>query len=120
MTIRFVKDAVDITIRSPRFPYRDVSDLRQFKGKTAGGTQIVQDNGAEEAVFVLHFVNLTDTMKDNLNTFWTDSANGAANTFSYFDPNANEFTVRWMDDLFDFREGPEGRWRGDMTLQDET
>ena len=120
MPVHFIKDATDHTIRSPLFPYRVGDDRGQFVGETAGGTDIIQGLRAAKKEFTLRFKNLTDTEKGNLYTFWTTTVDGASTTFTYTDPESNNFTVRWMNKTFGFQMDLKGRWSGEITLKDES
>ncbi len=117
MSVIFTKDATVKTVRDPLFPYRAEVDLRQAQGMTAGGTQIIQGLGSTVNQFTLRFRHLTDTMRDDLASFFETTVVGASTTFTYTDPEANDFTVRWMDKTFNFVQDLEGSWSGTITLQ---
>jgi len=120
MSVTFTKDATVVTVRSPLFPYRPEESLAQVKSYTEGGTLVVQDLGAGDAIILLSFRNLSTTERDNLYSFWKNTVDGASTTFTFTEPDASTFTARWMDDVFDFQMDTEGRWSGTITLRDES
>ena len=118
MTVRFVKGGTDFTVKNPLFPYRPVHNRFQFKGKTAGGTQIVQELATATDGYAFQFQNMSTTDRDNLFNLFKDDIDGAMSTFTFTDVAAVEHTARWMNG-WDFQMTSQGNWSGKITLQYE-
>lgn len=119
MTVRFVKGGTDFTVKNPLFPYEPTHDRMQFKGKTAGGTQVVQKLAVPLEGYIFQFHNMSPAERLNLFNFYKDDVDGAMATFTFTDVAAVEHTARWMDDTFDFQMVAQDRWSGQITLQYE-
>ena len=104
--------------KQPVFPAAEPVDYpEQLTGQTAGGTLYVQDKGTKRERFVLNFVRLTQTDKNNALIFF-NAVKKSFNTFEYEDRNQVLHSVRWMND-FDFQFVVEGRYSGTINLRKE-
>ena len=119
MSVTFTLGGTTYTVKSPYFPYMPVHDRMQVKGKTAGGTQIVQELAAAQDSYTFQFKNMTTAERDNLESFYKNTVDGAMTTFTFTDVAAAAHTARWMDDTFNFQMDSQGRWSGTVTLQYE-
>ena len=118
MSAIFTSGATVVTVRSPLFPFKVDHLHMQAKQFTEGGTLLVQELADPIEVMVFHFENLSDTERNNLYSFYNTTVDGAATAFTFTDPDAVDWTVKWMDDQFDFEMVSEGRWDGIVTLLD--
>jgi len=99
MPVTLTKDAVEITLKDPVYPFKTERVEAQVAYQTEGGTEIIDELGEPEEVRVYTFRNLSTTEKNNLESFRNNTISGMLETFTFDD--GTPVTVRWVDPKFD-------------------
>lgn len=117
--MQFTKGATTVEIdRGCLFPYRPEYSPFQAQLYTEGGDLLIQDLAAGQELTVYSFENLTTAQRNSLKSFYQNTINAGAETFTFVDVDGTEYSsARWMDSLFDFQMDTEGRWSGTITLK---
>ncbi len=103
----------------PEFPLDTPVDYsEQLTGETAGGTLYVQDKGPKRERFNLQFTLMSQTDRDNLETFF-NTVKKSFNVFEYEDGGAVLHSVRWMNE-FNIKKDRPGLYSGSVLLRKET
>jgi glutamate formiminotransferase len=99
MSVILTKNATEITIKDPVYPYKTEQIESQVEFSTEGGTQIIEELGEADEVRVYIFKHLTAAEKADLESFRKNTIEGMLNTFTFND--GTPVTVRWVDPKFD-------------------
>ena len=89
MSVTFTKDATTVTLPDPTPASRIATAKAQALGLTADATRYVYDKGGSTYSVELTFESLSDSEKDDLQSFFDTTVDGAKEMFTYTDPNAN-------------------------------
>lgn len=100
-----------------KFPIRSPLEALQATDRTAAGTLQVETFGAKRQRFELRFRNQPAAEYASLKSWFDTIANGAANSFTYTDPDAADHTVRLITNPFDFEETVAG-YNGTLLLEE--
>jgi hypothetical protein len=94
-------------------PYR----FRQPRDLSDGGDQYVYDKGVTEEIFELSWKTMKEEDWTVLDSFIRNVAEGAKNTFTYYDEDGNTHTVRLESEVVDFREIRNQLYKGTLKLR---
>ena len=90
-----------VQVKSYSYGWKKEKQYFQTEVYTEGGTFIGQELADPQETRVFTFNNLTDAEVADLESFHTDDINGKENSFTFTDTDSVQYTVRWVDDLFD-------------------
>ena len=103
------------------YPLDDTREKHQVRDRTAGGQLQVEDLGVPTIRQIpLNLVLLDQSTKAAILDLWDNFADGALNTFTYTDKDANNYTVRMLTNPYRFPEDPPGRYSGTLLLEVES
>ena len=98
----FTKGATTFDVKGYTYGWKDELVKYQTEEYTEGGDLISQELRDSESVKVFTFDHLTDTEIDNLRSFYDTDVNGKEFSFTFTDSDGStQYTMRWMDPLFD-------------------
>jgi len=89
----------------------------QATDRTAGGTLQVEDLGVDIHTRQLTFKSLPQADFDALRTWYDSICDGARNTFTYYDEDGNDYTVRMLTNPLDLEETYHQRFSGKLLLE---
>ena len=120
-TITLVKDAVTVTLPSPRPGYEAPLKIFQSRGRTAGGTPTIYDKGIKKWSVVLELEWVTQAQKDALDSFFHTTALGGVNDIVYNDHLGNAHTaLRFDQDTLPWKKMGNERWGVEISLSEFT
>jgi hypothetical protein len=118
MTPRFVLGTNVLNFsRGIRYPVSRPVEKIQVVDRTGSGSLQVEDLGATIRTFPLVFRGLPLADYQALITWHDSIANGAANTFTYYDEAGIARTVRLLTTKIDFQETSFQRFGGELLLE---
>lgn len=103
--------------RGLRFPVEKPHEKLQVTDRTAGGSLQVEDLGINIKTRLLVFKNLPQADYDALCNWFDVIANGAFNSFTYYDEDGQAMTVRMLTSPFNFPETSHQRFSGELLLE---
>ena len=103
--------------RGIRYPVEKPHEKLQITDRTAGGSLQVEDLGVDIKTRRLIFKNLPQADYDTLCTWFDTIANGALNSFTYYDEDGQAMTVRLLSSPFNFPETSYQRFAGELLLE---
>ena len=96
-------------------PYHTPVKKKQPVDYSNGGDPYIYNKGLTEYSFEAS-LRLTAAEKQALQAFYDNTADGKANPIYYADPDGNEYTVRIMNEEFDFQEEAYNKYTGKLKL----
>lgn len=99
--VTFTKDATTFDVKAYVYPAKTELMKFQTEEHTEGMTFIGQELANSIEVKVFTFRHLTGTEISNLKNFYDTVVNGKEKTWAFTDSDDTQYTVRWMDSLFD-------------------
>lgn len=99
------------------YPARRPLRKSQVLDRTAAGTLRVESYGVTVRTFPLRFFKITETDYDNLVDFFDNKANGALNSFTYYDEKGVTHTVRFINDDLDLNQVDINQYSGTVELE---
>ena len=116
-TVTFVSGATTVTLPAPS-PGASMDAVKhQALGLTAGGTRYAYDKGVDRYEVELVFVSLTDSQKEDLQSFFHTTVDGVTNTWTYTDSAGNSFTARFLNPTLSFTQVARRVWDVTMKLE---
>ena len=106
--------------RDPQLENGETWGRIQSKNRTQDGLLMVVDKGTQVRQFSLTYIYLTDTDKDNLETFVNTYAIGGAVIATYTDTHGVRWYVRFLDDRLNWTESwdpGDGWWNLSIELE---
>jgi hypothetical protein len=100
-----------------KFPIRSPLEAVQTTDRTAAGDLQVESFGFKRQRFELRFRNQPAAEHAALKNWFDTIANGAANAFTYTDPDAADHLVRLLTNPFNFEETASG-YTGTLLLEE--
>lgn len=100
-----------------RYPLRKPVQLAQVTDRTAAGTLQVEDLGQATRSRFLTFTRLPLGDYQALVDFFENTAVGAMNTFTYYDEEGQDMTVRWLGSIYDFQQDRYQQFSGTIELE---
>ncbi len=100
------------------YPARRPIEKSQILDRTAAGTLRVESYGVTIKTFPLRFVKITQNDYDDLIDFFDNKANGALNSFTYYDEDAVTHTVRFVNSKLDFEQENINQYTGAVELEE--
>jgi hypothetical protein len=118
MKPRFVLGGNELQFsRGIRYPIARPVEKIQVIDRTGGGSLQVEELGVTIRTFPIAFRGLPLADYQALITWHGTIANGAANSFSYYDEEGNAHTVRMLTTKLDFQETSFQRFTGELLLE---
>ncbi len=105
--------------RGLQYPVHRISERIQTQDRNGVGSLVVEDLGYVIKKFSLSFKDLPLADYTALDTWYNETAVGAANTFTYTDHDSVDYTVRWVSGSFDFPETFYQQYSGTIELEVE-
>lgn len=102
---------------SKSFPDSNPIRKIQIKDRTASGKLRVEDLGVAIYTKNLNLISITKNDYDGLVDWFENKANGAVNSFTYYDQYGATFTVRMINDTLDITQIGVNRYSGEITLE---
>jgi hypothetical protein len=116
--VKFVSGATELQFEvNISYPARRPIEKVQVVDRTASGKLRVESYGVTINTFPLIFVDISETDYDGLRSFFDTTANGALNSFTYYDESGATHTVRFTDNILDFSQTSINRYSGELTLE---
>lgn len=116
--IKFVSGATEVQFEvNISYPARRPIEKVQVLDRTASGKLRVESYGVNIETFPLLFVDISENDYDALRSFFDVTANGALNSFTYYDEEGVTHTVRFVDNILDFSQTDINRYSGELTLE---
>lgn len=116
--IRFVLGASSLTFsRGIQYPVQKPVEKMQVIDRTGGGTLQVEDLGVTIRQFPIVFKSLPLVDYQALLIWHNQIANGAANTFTYYDEEGITSQVKLLTTRIDFRQTSFQRFGGELLLE---
>lgn len=98
----FTKDATTFDVKAYLYGWKDELVKFQTEEYTEGGDLLVQELAPSFSVKVFSFEGLADAEVADLRNFYDNIVNGKELSFTFTDSDGStEYTMRWMDPLFD-------------------
>ena len=107
----------DIVLPGPTPGYPVRMRHLQAVGLTAGGVRYAYEKGVTLYEVELSFETLSDSDKDNLDTFFGTTIGGASKTWTYTDTSGNTYTARFLDDSLEWTKVAQGVWSVNVRLE---
>lgn len=115
---KFVKDANELQFsRGMQYPVSKPVEKIQATDRTASGALQVESLGLNIETRRLVFKNLPQTDYDDLVDWFNNIADGAANTFEYYDETGASMTVRIISKKLDFPQTYHEQYSGELLLE---
>jgi hypothetical protein len=119
-TMKFTKGENTFSFVDGRqYPVDDQPQVNVVVDYSEGGQLYAYDKGVQETFISLDLDRICQADHDNLETWFTDTAVGPKNTFTFTDEKSEDHTVRWMDMKYPLQEVSSGRFSGLITLREE-
>ncbi len=116
--IRFVLGANSLTFtKGIQYPVAKPVEKMQVIDRTAAGTLQVEELGVTVRSFPIVFKNLPLADYQALVTWHDSIANGAQNTFTYYNEEGTAYTVRLLTTKLDFLQTSYQRFGGELLLE---
>lgn len=96
-TILFHTETSTISLPAPEPGALTLTSRKQGKAITASGHSIVADSGISIKAISLSFPGLTNEERDALENFFSNSACGMQNSFTYTDSSGVNHTARFSE-----------------------
>ena len=117
MAVTFKKDATEIELPGPSPDSKARIAKHQALGLTSSGKRLAYDKGVDRYELELRFESLTDSEKEALVSFFHETADGVAESFTYVDASANEYTARFLSSGLEFTRPAEDVWNVNVVLE---
>lgn len=101
-----------------QFPLTKTIEMVQAIDRTAGGVLQVEDLGPPIRCFILRFKLLPEVDYNGLKNWFEYVAQGALNSFTFYDEDARDYTIRILSDKLDFPEVQHQRYSGDLLVEE--
>ncbi len=110
-----------VVLKDPAYPENNPEPPRQNLGRSDGGAHFVFIEGDEAKQVVLNFRRLTQTEKDNLDTWIKDQVNYMEQKWTYTDPHSTNHTnLRFISfgRMF-YRDRDSNLWNIDLVAEED-
>ena len=100
--VTFTKGETTFNVRAYSYGWKDELITFQTEDYTEGGDLLVEELAPDIEVKVFTFNNLSDAEVANLKDFYRNTINKKQHSFTFTDSDGvTQYTMRWMDSLFD-------------------
>jgi hypothetical protein len=118
--MKFTKGGSTFTfVDGRKYPVDDQPRVNVVVDYSEGRQLYAYDKGVQENFIYLDLDRVCQADHDNLEAWFTDTAVGPKNTFTFTDENSEDHTVRWTDTKYPLQEVTSGRFSGLITLREE-
>ena len=119
--VTFTKGETTFDVRAYSYGWKDELITYQTEDYTEGGDLLVQGMAPDIEVKVFTFNHLSDAEVANLKSFYQTTINKKQHSFTLTDTDGEtEYTMRWMDPIFDRVHDSYNSSTLIMRLRDET
>ena len=116
--VKFVLGANELQFEvSKSYPDANPIEKTQVLDRTASGLLRVESYGVTINTKRLNLVKITKTDFDGLTDWFDNISDGASNAFTYYDQNADTFTVRMTNSILAISQVGVNRYSGEITLE---
>jgi hypothetical protein len=118
LTITFTLGEDSCTLPAPSARGKSTINLRQSENTNAANTRLVSGVSDSAKIITEIFECLTDIQKQNLETFYKDTALGMKVSFSYTDVSSSVRTVRFASGVLEFERIAGNVWNVVVELEE--